>query len=86
MDKETKDRTPRQLGKAAVESRGREDTPAPKRRMEARTAEVESEYEGSGEEYYTEVAENSKMIRVLMKQMCSLQETVMERLPEQKGR
>ena len=86
MDNEKKDRTPRQLGKAAVESRGREDMPAPKRRMEARTAEVENEYEGSGEEYYTEVAENSKMIRVLMKQMCGLQETVMERLPEQKGR
>ena len=48
MDNEKKDRVPRQLGKAAAESRGREDTPAPKRRMETRTAEVESEYEGSG--------------------------------------
>ena len=86
MDNENKDRMPRQLGKTAAESRGREDTPAPKRRMETRTADVESEYEGSGEEYYTEVAENSKIIRVLMKQMCGLQKTVMERLPEQKGR
>ena len=57
-----------------------------KMRMEARTAEVESEYGGSGEEYDTEVAENSKIIRVLMNQMCGLQKTVMERLPEQKGR
>ena len=38
------------------------------------------------EEYYTEVAENSKMIRVLTKQMCGLHKTVMEMLPEQKGR
>ncbi len=86
MDKEKKDKTPRQLGKAAVESRGREDTRAPKRWKETRMAEVESEDEGSGEEYHSEVAENSKMFKVLMKQMCGLQKMVMERLPEQKGR
>ncbi len=83
MDKKKKDKTPRQLGKASVESRGREDTPAPKRWKEAKTAEVESKDEGSGEEYHSEVAENSKMIKVLM---CGLQITVLERFPEQKGR
>jgi len=63
MDKEKKDKTPTQLGKAAVESCGREDMPAPKRRKEARTAEIESEDERLGEKYYSEVAENSKMIK-----------------------
>ncbi len=45
----------------------------------------DSEEERSGDDGYAEVEQNSKMIRVLMKQMGVLQKTVMERLPERKG-
>ncbi len=59
--------------------------PSTKRWKEARKSAVDSEDDGSGEEYYSDSRENSKMIRGLMQQLGSLQKTVMERLPERKG-
>jgi len=85
MEKDKKDKTPRQLGKAAAEAHGSEELPSTKRWKEARKSAVDNEGDGSGEEYYSDSRENSKMIRGLMQQLGSLQKTVMERLPERKG-
>ncbi len=85
MEKDKKERTPRTVGKATAEPRGRDDAPAPKRWKGTRNLAEDSEEEGPGDDGYVEVEQNSKMIRVLMNQMGVLQKTVMERLPERKG-
>lgn len=84
MEKDKKEKLPRTASKATAEARGREDTPAPKRRKGARTTE-ESEDEGSEGDRSCEVEQNSKAIRWLVQQMGVLEKTVLDRLPEKKG-
>ncbi len=69
-----KGKTPRQLGKATGEARGREDPPVSKRLKGDRDWEVESE--DQSETLYEGVTENRKMIGMLVEQMGDLKKAV----------
>ena len=98
MDKEKREKVPKQLGKAAAEPSDRENQmPVPNRRKESRearmmTPEMESGGEGSeesDEEEDSRVGENSKAIKKLSKQLVDIQratQKVLASLPQQKGR
>ncbi len=85
MEKEKRERNPRQLGKATAETRGREEVPVPKRLKETRATAVDSEDDGAGEENRSEGRVSVEVFRSLAEQVAILQKAVMERLPEKEG-
>ncbi len=86
MSSTSNERLSRQPGKSMGEARGREDTPAPKRRRDMNTVEDSvTEPECREEDRQEGVAENKRLIHALMGQMADLTKTVMGGPSEKEG-